>query len=39
MPKEKHTRCLNLTIWFMLIYCFALVSAGFAAEDGAGSLD
>lgn len=32
MPEEKHTRCLKLTICLMLIFCFAVVSAGFAAE-------
>lgn len=33
MPEEKHTRCLNLAILLMLIFCFAVVSAGFAAEE------
>lgn len=32
MFKEKHTHYLNLTICLMFIFCFAFVSAGFAAE-------
>jgi len=33
VPEEKRTRYLYLTIWLMLSFCFAVVSAGFAAEE------